>query len=194
MNAAGPSEQIHVQSLRLASGSEALVARVVARDGVAGFGFTLGPEAYVARELAAWDARARRASVPLFRLLGAGEARSVAFRSDPQPPFAPDWHALEQALAERRLPRLSFDLWAWGGIAPAQRAATLAEQAGIEISFVAPHAHPWEIAVCAALAAACSGSACVAFAAGDPAPIAVPQAPGLGVGWEIEAGFAALEW
>ena len=194
MSAAGPSEHIHIQSLRLASGSEALVARIVAREGAAGFGFTLGSEAYVARELAAWDARARRGGVPLFRLLGAGEVHSLEIRSDPQPPFAADWDALEQALAERRPTRLSIDPWAWGGIAPAQRAAALAAQSGLEIAFVAPHAHPWEIAVCAALAGAHPGLGCVVAHGGDPRRIEISDAPGLGVKWAVEPEFAALEW
>ena len=49
----------HVHSLRIASGAEALVARVLAADGTAGYGFTLNLDAGVARDMAAWDALAR---------------------------------------------------------------------------------------------------------------------------------------
>jgi len=44
--------QTHVHSLRLRNGAEALVARVMTADGVAGFGFSLGPEALPARDMA----------------------------------------------------------------------------------------------------------------------------------------------
>lgn len=185
---------IHVQSLRLASGNEALVARVVERDGAVGLGFTLNLEAHVARELASWDARARQSGVPLFSLLGAAEARNVEVLLDAQPAFAPDREALGRALRERRIERLLVDPWAWGGIRPARRAAALAASSGIEAAFVAPHAHPWEIAVCAALAAAHPGPATVAAVAANAAAIAVPQLRGLGVDWAAEPAFAGLVW
>jgi len=43
---------IHVQSMRLASGEEALVAVVLTRDGRAGYGFDLGLDATAARHMA----------------------------------------------------------------------------------------------------------------------------------------------
>ena len=61
---------VHVHALRLASGAEALVARVLTVDGVAGFGFSFGPEAFPARDMAAWDAAARCRNVPLYALFG----------------------------------------------------------------------------------------------------------------------------
>jgi len=61
---------VHVHALRLASGAEALVARVLTVDGVAGFGFSFGPEAFPARDMAAWDAAARSRRVPLYGLFG----------------------------------------------------------------------------------------------------------------------------
>jgi hypothetical protein len=43
---------IHVQSMRLATGEEALVAVVVTSDGRAGYGFDLGLDATAARHMA----------------------------------------------------------------------------------------------------------------------------------------------
>ncbi len=45
--------------MRLASGEEALVARVLTKDGKAGFGFSLALDATEARHMAEWDAGAR---------------------------------------------------------------------------------------------------------------------------------------
>ena len=60
----------HVHSLRVASGAEALLARVLLADGTAGFGFTLNLVAAVARDMAAWDALGRSKGVALHALLG----------------------------------------------------------------------------------------------------------------------------
>lgn len=46
--------------MRLASGEEALVARVLTKDGKAGFGFSLRLDATEARHMAEWYAGARR--------------------------------------------------------------------------------------------------------------------------------------
>ena len=45
--------------MRLASGEEALVARVLTKDGRAGFGFSLSLDATEARHMAEWDAGTR---------------------------------------------------------------------------------------------------------------------------------------
>jgi hypothetical protein len=45
--------------MRLASGDEALVARVLTKDGKAGFGFSLALDAAEARHMAEWSAGAR---------------------------------------------------------------------------------------------------------------------------------------
>ena len=50
---------VHVQSLRLASGEEALVARVLAKDGRAGYGFSFRLDAAEARHMAEWNAGVR---------------------------------------------------------------------------------------------------------------------------------------
>jgi L-alanine-DL-glutamate epimerase-like enolase superfamily enzyme len=194
VSAAGLPAEIHVQSLRFASGLEGLVARIVERDGAAGFGFTLDLEACVARELAGWDAQARRAGLSLAALLGGADVPSIRVERDAQAPFAPDWEALQDAVGARNIARLHLGLWAWGGIAATRRAADIAAQAGLELAFVAPHAHPWELAVCASLAAAYPGRACITVAGEAPAAVEVPQVPGLGVDWRIEPNFEGLAW
>ena len=61
---------VHVQSLRLASGDEALVARVLARDGRAGYGFSLRLDAAEARHMAEWHAGVRVERPTCVPLLG----------------------------------------------------------------------------------------------------------------------------
>ena len=46
--------------MRLASGREALIARVVAQDGRIGYGFTVDLDATAARHMAEWDAGIRK--------------------------------------------------------------------------------------------------------------------------------------
>ena len=50
---------VHVHSMRLQTGQEALVARVLTRDGKAGYGFSLRLDAAEARQMAEWDAGTR---------------------------------------------------------------------------------------------------------------------------------------
>ena len=50
---------IHTQSMRLASGHEALVTRVLAGDGKAGYGFSLQLDATQARHMALFEAGLR---------------------------------------------------------------------------------------------------------------------------------------
>ena len=59
----------HTASMRLADGSEALVVRVLTREGISGYGFTLSENVAAARRMACWDATARAAGRPLWRLL-----------------------------------------------------------------------------------------------------------------------------
>ncbi len=56
MNAA---QSTHIHSIRLASGEEALVARVVAKNGRVGLGFSFRLEATEARHMAEWAAGMR---------------------------------------------------------------------------------------------------------------------------------------
>jgi hypothetical protein len=51
---------VHVHSIRLESGQEALVARVVTSEETSGFGFSFHLDAAEAREMAEWDAGLRR--------------------------------------------------------------------------------------------------------------------------------------
>jgi hypothetical protein len=53
-----------VQSLRLATGEEALVARVLTSDGKTGFGFSMRLDATEARHMAEWAAGARAERPP----------------------------------------------------------------------------------------------------------------------------------
>jgi len=50
---------IHVHSMRIASGEEVLVARVLAEDGGVGYGFSFRLDATEARHMAEWNARLR---------------------------------------------------------------------------------------------------------------------------------------
>jgi hypothetical protein len=53
-----------VQSLRLATGEEALVARVLTSDGKTGFGFSMRLDATEARHMAEWTAGVRAERPP----------------------------------------------------------------------------------------------------------------------------------
>jgi hypothetical protein len=55
---------VHVHSMRLASGEEVLVARVVAPDGRVGYGFSLRLDATEARHMAEWAAGVRTERPP----------------------------------------------------------------------------------------------------------------------------------
>jgi hypothetical protein len=55
---------VHVHSLRLATGEEALIARVVAPDGRVGFGFSFRLDATEARHMAEWAAGVRAERPP----------------------------------------------------------------------------------------------------------------------------------
>jgi hypothetical protein len=51
---------VHLHSIRLAGGREALIARVVAQDGRIGFGFDFDLDATAARHMAEWHAGVRK--------------------------------------------------------------------------------------------------------------------------------------
>jgi hypothetical protein len=59
----------HTQSLRLSTGDEVLVVRVLTHEGVAGFGCTFNEDVAAARRMACWDAAAGAAGRPLWQLL-----------------------------------------------------------------------------------------------------------------------------
>lgn len=51
---------IHTHSIRLPSGDEVLVTRVLAEDGKAGYGYTLTLDATASRHMAEWRAGVRQ--------------------------------------------------------------------------------------------------------------------------------------
>jgi hypothetical protein len=156
----------HTHSLRIASGEEALVVRVLTRDGEIGFGFTLNLDAAVARDRAAWDAAARRAKQPLWRLLGGKRQAPIVLR-----PAAGE----------------GIDPWAAGGVE-----AVLAARPRL---LIAPHGHPWEIAWCATLAASLGGESAVAVPGETKlAPVEPAAVPGHGIDWSSEPQFSKIRW
>jgi L-alanine-DL-glutamate epimerase-like enolase superfamily enzyme len=171
----------HVHSLRLASGAEALVARVqVAGAGgrpVAGLGFTLNDEAIVARDMAYWDAAARARGLPLHALFGPLQRASVEV-CPPQAgaPALDPW----QCLTLRAL---------------LQAACSAGEQGGATVrALLAPNAHPWELAWCTALAGLLPAGAWCIRSRDGRGMRPVPLAPGHDIDWSLEPGFAALDW
>lgn len=81
-----------MQSLRLQSGHEALVARALTKDGRTGFGFSLRLDATEARHIAEWHAGIRGDSPAIEPLLGHAwekaflESRPIPW--DAEPAFA----------------------------------------------------------------------------------------------------------
>ena len=156
---------VHVHALRLASGTEALVARVLTVDGVAGFGFSFGPEAFPARDMAAWDATARSRKLPLYALFGKKtRSRIAVVRGPGSSPFNRPLEDVRSDAAEK-------------------------------IDLLAPNSHQWELAYCAALAATLEGEVRIAVpnpVGFDSMPIS--DAPGIAVEWLLEPAFAAIRW
>jgi hypothetical protein len=164
---------MHVHSLRLRNGAEALVARVLTVDGVPGFGFSLGPEAYPARDMAAWDALARSRRVPLYALFGKKQRERVEIESE-NPEGTQRLDPFEQESLETVRLR-----------APTDRPCFL----------VAPHAHPWELAYCSALAGILPGKVRIAVSEKTAfRSIPVSDAPGIDIDWSLEPGFGAIQW
>ena len=160
---------IHVHALRLASGAETLVARVLSVDGVAGFGFSFGPEAFPARDMAAWDAAARSRAAPLYALFGKKtRARVAIVRKESGngviDPFGD--------LLENVRPRV---------------------RSGDQL--LASNSHPWELSYCAALAATLAGEVKIAVSEEiGLESVDVPETPGIAIDWLLEPAFATLRW
>ncbi len=161
----------HVHSIRLASGAEALVARVLASSGAAGFGFNLGLEAAPARDMAAWDAAARERNAPLYALLGGKRRDSVAVTGSTALPV--------------------LDPFGLGSLD-----ATLESAGARAVALLARHGHPWEIAWCAAIAAVLEGQQVRVFTPDAPGTFArrIPPDPGIGIDWSIEPSFETVRW
>ena len=159
----------HVHSMRLASGAEALVARVLTTDGVAGFGFSLGTEATPARDMAAWDALAHSRNLPLYALFGGKARESVAITQGHAIKIDPfEMLTIEAALSKCR--------------------------AHEKLGLVAPHDHPWERSYCAALAGTLPGEVQILSADSHLTTIAVSDAPGIDIDWSIEPAFGKIAW
>lgn len=186
----------HVHSLRVGSGAEALVARVLAAGGTAGFGFTLNLDAGVARDMAAWDALAKSKGVPLCVLLGGSCRKTIPLAKDENPALPPDWSALRKAMLDRRTPLLRIDPFAWGSVERVQTIAAAAVAADLGLVLLAPNAHPWEIQYCAALAAGLRAGQTRIIARKDfpEKEIRNSGQPGIGIDWTSEAGFAEIRW
>ena len=182
--------------MRLASGREALVARVLAADGTAGFGFTLNEDAGVARDMAAWDALGRSRRAALFQLLGGSYRRSIAVAKDDLPAIAFDWAEFRKGLLEGRWKLLRIDPFAWGSIEMVQTAAAAAAAFDLGIALLAPNEHPWELQYCAALAATIKGDDTKVIVRGSSSPgfVSVSELPGLGIAWDSETAFTGLRW
>jgi L-alanine-DL-glutamate epimerase-like enolase superfamily enzyme len=190
----------HVHSLRLSTGTcagaQALVARVLAADGTAGFGFTLNEDAAVARDMAAWDALARSKGVPLFNLLGGSYRKTVATEQDQYPSIAPDWPAFRKGVLGNRWEILRIDPFAWGSVEILQTIAASAAAFELGIALLAPNAHPWEIQYCASLLATVKGddSKVIVRSSPEKQELPVKDVPGVGIDWDSEPGFAQIRW
>lgn len=186
----------HVHSLRIASGAEALVARVLAADGTAGFGFTLNLDAGVARDMAAWDALARAKGVPLYGLLGGSYRRETGISKDELPAIPADWTALRKDILDGRHELLRIDPFAWGSVEMVLTIAAIANAFDLSIALLAPNAHPWEIQYCAALAATLKGEDTKIVVRSVPATtlISVSEKQGIGIDWSVEPAFSKIQW
>ena len=186
----------HVHSLRVASGAEALVARVLAADGTRGFGFTLNLDAGAARDMAAWDALARAKGVPLYGLLGGSYRKTIRTFKDELPAIPPDWAALRKDILDGRHELLRIDPFAWGSVEMVQTIAAVAGAFDLSIALLAPNAHPWEIQFCAALAATLKGedTKIILRKEHPQKEIKIPDTPGLGLDWSVEPAFSKIQW
>jgi L-alanine-DL-glutamate epimerase-like enolase superfamily enzyme len=190
----------HVHSMRVEAGAnagaEALVARVLAADGAAGFGFTLNLDAGVARDMAAWDALGRSKQVPLFALLGGSYRKTVRLVKDELPAIPADWTALRKDILEGRHELLRIDPFAWGSVEMVQTIAAVAAAFDLSIALFAPNAHPWELQYCAALAATLKGEDTRIIIRSSPSLNSIPisQNPGIGIDWSLEPSFSKIQW
>lgn len=184
----------HVHSIRVQGGREALVARVLVAEGAEGYGFTLNDDAGVARDMAGWDAAARSRRLSLPALLGAAPRREIALRADDLPAIAPDWDALRRGLREDHWKILRLDPFAWGSLEKIHSIAAAALER--PIALLAPNAHPWELAWCAALAATLPSIESLVIVRAEPASnaIALPDGAGIGIDWSLEPAFGAVRW
>jgi len=186
----------HVHSLRIASGAEALVARVLLADGTAGFGFTLNLDSGVARDMAAWDALGRSKGVALHALLGGSYRVKIKCVKDELPALAPDWNALRKDILDSRHELLRIDPFAWGSVEMVQTIAAVAAAFDLGIALLAPNAHPWELQYCAALAATLKSedTRIILRIELTEKEMKVSDQPGIGIDWSLEPAFSKIQW
>ena len=185
----------HVHSIRIASGAEALAARVLLADGTAGYGFTLNDDAGMARDMAAWDALGRGKGVPLHAVLGGSHRKAVRIENDGIPSIPPDWTALRKGILANEYDLLRIDPFAWGSLEQVVTIAASAAAFNLGIALLAPNAHAWEIQYCAALACTIRGedTRIIVRSASSP-EIPVSDKPGIDINWPLEPGFGKIQW
>jgi len=186
----------HVHSLRLASGAEALAARVRIADGTEGFGFALNMEAVVARDMAAWDALGRSKGVPLYGLLGGSYRKTITLAKDENPAIAADWTALRKDILDGKHELLRIDPFAWGSVEMLQTIAAVANAFDLSIALLAPNAHPWEVQYCTALAATLRGEDTKIIVRKEISAEEKPVSnqPGIDIDWSLEPSFSKIQW
>lgn len=185
----------HVHSMRVASGAEALAARVLLADGTAGFGFTLNMDAGMARDMAAWDALGRSKGVPLHVLLGGSYGKKIKIEKDENPSIPPDWTALRKGILANKYDILRIDPFAWGSVEQISTIAAAAAAFDLGIALLAPNAHPWEIQYCAVLAATIRGDDSGIIVRSPFSPeVLVSEKPGICIDWALEPAFQKIQW
>jgi L-alanine-DL-glutamate epimerase-like enolase superfamily enzyme len=190
----------HVHSLRLAAGrcagAEALAARVRLEDGTLGYGFTQNDDAGVARDMAAWDALARRQGVALHVLLGGPFRNRIRLARDENPVIPADWPALRKGVLDRKFDLLRIDPFAWGSLEQVVTIAASAAAFDLSVALLAPNAHPWELQYCAALAATFTGddTRIIVRIAPEANDVEVKDGPGIGIDWSLEPAHRAIRW
>jgi L-alanine-DL-glutamate epimerase-like enolase superfamily enzyme len=186
----------HVHSIRLASGAEALVARVLLADGTQGFGFTLNDDAGLARDMAGWDALGKSKGVPLAVLLGGFQRKLIKLeRDENNPAIPPDWPALRKGILDNKYDLLRIDPFAWGSLEQVTTIASSAAAFDLGVALLAPNAHPWEIQYCVALAATFRGEDTRVIVRNNPGKeLKVSEQPGIGIDWSSEPSFSKIQW
>jgi L-alanine-DL-glutamate epimerase-like enolase superfamily enzyme len=186
----------HVHSMRVASGAEALVARVLLEDGTAGYGFTLNDDAGLARDMAAWDALGRSKGVPLYGLLGGSYRKRITIVKDDLPALPPHWDALRKDILDNKHELIRIDPFAWNSLEQVVTVAASAAAFDLGVALLAPNAHPWEIQYCAALACTFRGDDTRVIVRKDleEKHFEVKAEPGIGIDWSSEPQFQKIQW
>jgi len=149
---------------------------VLAKEGT-GFGFSLAMDAAVARDMAAWNAYASTTGKPFAQ-------KEITVVKDELPALAPDWEKVRRAIVEKRYKLVRIDPFAWGSVEKVLNVVAAARELKIPCALLAPNAHPWEIAWCAAL-----GGDRVLVRRDPVQATARPK-----IDWSLEPAFAAIRW